>query len=715
MINSLHMIYKVLFVFAIGLIPLIILHKKNISKLSHRKSIFLFFTRTIVVLIISLFVCDFFFTLSKTKWEKGKVIFLIDTSESMGISDIGEMRFEKAINILNDLRKHFSKNFDIKIYKFSHNAEILQDLKNLKLQGKSTSIGNAINAVKEENSNIIILSDGISNSGEDINYVLEKQNKNKIFSIGIGGDGIKDVKITDIIYPKNIPRGERIQCDVIVEHNNATGEKIKAVLRENNNPITSSDIILKDKIEKIVLTTKANKIGLIPFEVEIVSNFDEKIKINNSRKFYINVTKDKFKVIFFGSAPSYEFAFLKREFSKFEKFDFIYLLPRDKNNFYPQYINNKRQITPTRDKLLSILSECDILILQDISPNYFNASEIREIKKFVLNKSGSLLLLGGEDGILSDKEENPFDDLLPFIPQKKNNYSEDIFKVEPDERYLLHPVLDFTGNEQQNKKILQDMGIITSLNKITNLKNDAQVLVRVKNSKNSFPFIIYRKIHKSKTITIATDTLWQTCFRNPEKSNFGIYCSKLLYQILMFLSQRHDETIAINFDKDVYQEGDSVNFFIDVNTDEKIDDIDIKVEGKHKIEDILYIQDIDLQNRFEGNFKVDKKGEYKLQVKAIKDGKTLFSGAKNFDVLPASLEFENTKLNRELLTDISNKTGGKYYDFQNYEKIKQDIPNKKTKVVERKKIEIRQLPLLLIVAIILLIFEWIVRRRWGII
>lgn len=689
------------------------LYKKNISGIPLFPKIILLTLRGIVILMVLLFISNFFFYKTKKYYQKKQIIFLIDTSESMTISDVGTTRFNKAVNILRDLLNFWGSDFHLKIIEFSSGARIVNDLKTVKPNGKSTSLEKALTEVKRE-AEVVLLSDGINNSGE-VYLSLERMKKVKVFSVGIGKGGLKDIKLTEVIYPRVAVQEEDILVKAVIFQENAKEEKIKVVLKQEKGLVSSSDIVLKNEENVVALKFKAKKSGLLEYHIEIIPTFEEKIRQNNFKKFYINISKNKFKGVFLSAAPHPELAFLKREFSKFEKFDFTYLIFRDKNNFYPQYVNNKRQTTPIRKNLLSTVTTSDILVIQDVPPDYFSDIELKEIRDFVLNKRGGLLLLGGENGFLSDGYKNNYiNDLLPFELTGRKNYFEDVFNVRLEKSNFEHPLVNLSDDALENIKIWENVGTVFSLNKVDKIKPEVNILVWAEKGQSKFPFIALRKYHRSKIVAIFTDNLWQMYFKNPDVSKNATHYPKLIYQILLFLSIKLDETLTINLDKDNYQEGDEVNFFVDINSDKKIDDIKIKVSGeKGEIEDISYTQDTSLNNRYEGKFEVTDEGKYKIEITAISDNKVLFKGNKFFDVLPSSLEFENTKLNRDLLKDISNKTGGKYYDFNNYQKIKKDISLKKDKIIEREKIEVRQLPIFLIIIMMLLILEWVVRRRWG--
>lgn len=690
------------------------LYRKNISGIPLFPKITLLTLRSIVILIVLLFISNFFFYKTKKYYQKKQITFLIDTSESMTIPDVGTTRFDKAINILKDLLNFWGSNFHLKIIEFSSEAKIVHNLKTIKPDGKSTSLEKALSEVMREKSEVILLSDGINNSGE-VYSSLEKLKETKVFSIGIGKDGLKDIKLTEVIYPRIAVQEEDVLVKAVIFQENAKGEKIKVVLKQEKGLISSSDIVLKNEENIVELKFKAKKSGLIEYQMEIIPTEDEKIKQNNFKNFYINISKNKFKGVFLSAAPHPELAFLKREISKFEKFDFTYFIFRDKNNFYPQYVNNKKQTTPIRKNLLSTITTSDILVIQDVPPNYFSDIELKEIRDFVLNKRGSLLLLGGENGFLSDGYKNNYiDDLLPFNLTGRKNYFEDVFKVQLEKNNSEHPLVSLSDDVLENIKIWENVGTVFSLNKIDKIKPEVNILVWAEKGQSKFPFIVLRKYYHSKIVVIFTDGLWQMYFKNPDVSKSATYYSKLIYQILLFLSIKLDETLTINLDRDNYQDNDEVNFFVDINSDKKIDDIKIKVTGEQgKIEDILYTQDTSLNNRYEGKFEVANEGKYKIEIEAISDDKVLFKNVKNFDVLPSFLEFERTKLNKDLLKDISNKTDGKYYDFNNYQEIKKDISLKKDKIIEREKIEVRQLPIFLIIIMMLLILEWVVRRRWG--
>jgi hypothetical protein len=95
------------------------------------------------------------------------------------------------------------------------------------------------------------------------------------------------------------------------------------------------------------------------------------------------------------------------------------------------------------------------------------------------------------------------------------------------------------------------------------------------------------------------------------------------------------------------------------------------------------------------------------------DGKPAQPIIKAFEVGLPRVEFENTRLNRALLTEMADRSNGKYFDVEDWSKVIAEVKDAgENPVVPRKPYELWSTDRLLLLLVFLLTVEWAVRKRY---
>ncbi|OGC79702.1 MAG: hypothetical protein A2145_05975 [candidate division Zixibacteria bacterium RBG_16_40_9] len=76
-----------------------------------------------------------------------------------------------------------------------------------------------------------------------------------------------------------------------------------------------------------------------------------------------------------------------------------------------------------------------------------------------------------------------------------------------------------------------------------------------------------------------------------------------------------------------------------------------------------------------------------------------------------SLEDQSLTLNKKLLTQIAEVTGGKYYEPEELGNFSRDLKTERRTLEKKKTIQLWNHPLLLIFFILFISLEWFIRKR----
>ena len=114
---------------------------------------------------------------------------------------------------------------------------------------------------------------------------------------------------------------------------------------------------------------------------------------------------------------------------------------------------------------------------------------------------------------------------------------------------------------------------------------------------------------------------------------------------------------------------------------------------------------------YEGALNFLEPGEYVAEAVYNAEGKTLGKAQQQFQVEEYSLEDQALTMNRQLLSQMAEVSGGKFYTISDFENLPKDLVLQERRVEKQKSWEIWNQPVILIFALAFLSLEWFLRKR----
>ncbi|MEK6755001.1 MAG: hypothetical protein AABZ02_02500, partial [Bacteroidota bacterium] len=121
--------------------------------------------------------------------------------------------------------------------------------------------------------------------------------------------------------------------------------------------------------------------------------------------------------------------------------------------------------------------------------------------------------------------------------------------------------------------------------------------------------------------------------------------------------------------------------------------------------------------RFEGAFGVLPEGDYSFAARVLAGGEQIAEERGSFSIGGVNVEFQETRMNRLLLQQIADRSGGRYYDAGAIATLPQDVASlpgfRPREVVRSSEIELWNRGWMLAIIIVLFAVEWFLRKRNG--
>ena len=643
---------------------------------------FLLFCRFFLFLIILVLLLNPVLNISSQIQEKLNWNLYIDNSSSIkyhktpSISSINSGLDELTSQLLD-------KNIEVK--KFLFDESIYNTKDNVDGNGISTNFGKITNSIVESENDLagaIIISDGIITEGENSISSLTKT-KAPIFTLGIGENtDLVDISLYSIDVPTVVLKGDDVILKVTIQSFGIINERLSISLFRNSKLLGSKPIRLLGSGSKneVNFLFKSEEIGRHEYEVRVSSLKDEINIQNNRQNFSLLVLKDKYKVAIITGSPNKNSRLIKKIIKNNDRIDLDHYIRIKNNNFSPEL----KSFWETPYELIVF----DNYPIKPLSSNFVRILG----KKLLSNQSGLLLIAGPNqnneslDGINSILGITLADSIEPT----NNVYWDFIDYINRD--IDLPPLtqsfyLNGTGNGVDSLAIFE----------------------------SGWPLWLRNDNKNIRTTIFSTSELSLLYHFFDKKTNNNILSTILNDEVNWLLKTGGSNENYFRLNKNYFQQGEMI--YVTGNQPFKTSFYSKEMLLKvFKNDKNLFSTIIDFnidKDRWEGKFRASNPGEYSFKVFSDNLDAPIQIG--KFNVLESQIELSKVYLNQQLLSEISEKTKGKYFHWDNRREMIDSIEPKFRKSFKADVIKLSQSRLLLFIIILIFFVEWSIRRKNGLI
>lgn len=260
--------------------------------------------------------------------------------------------------------------------------------------GDKTPLGDELYKIMtttEENSIIVVLSDGNSNYGKnpvDVARQLGKSNTT-IYAVSMTPEE-KDIYIADIYGESKVTTPSNYQAEIRVETTAKEPVRYKISVYTDGVKITDMQVTQNTSTRLIPIKFSFNGIGVHQIMAEITADENDNIKINDKL----------FKTVEVVAKPKI-------------------LLVTNKTNSPLKTVLDKLYTTELSNKITTTSKDYNAIYLDDVNANSISASTVEKLREYVLNGNG-LVVVGGRNSFDYGNYNNSyFETLLPVMSMEK--------------------------------------------------------------------------------------------------------------------------------------------------------------------------------------------------------------------------------------------------------------------------------------------------------
>ncbi len=616
-------------------------------------------------------------------------------------------------------------------------SDIVEELRSLAPRGETTRLGAGVRAALDDlrgatPAAVVVLTDGINTDGPSLADAAEHARRRGVplYFIGLGSDRpVRDLKLSDLIVDDIVFVNDVVNFECKLTASGFAGRKVSVALREKGKPATPENILAKTEVTvppddrplPVRLQYRPTKVGQFEYVVEVQPQADERLTENNRQSRVVQVRKEKIRVLLVQAYPSFEFRYLRNMLRRDETIS-LHTVLQDAD---PEHAEQDTASLPAFPLRREDLFAYDVVILGDVNPALLNVTAMQNLADFVNQpaKGGSLVMIAGPSYMPAALRDTPLARLLPFAVDRVRYPAETItegFVVRPTDLGLATPAMQLGDTPEETERIWKNLPPLYWLLEVPEVKPGVRVLAehptRTGPDGRHLPVFLFQYVGAGKVLFHASDETWRWRYRVGD-----VYFARYWIQTIRYLCRSRladaGHSAALSSDRREYPQGESVRLRVRFADDRlapaEDDGVTVVVEQSgRKTQRMSLHRAAAVRGVFEGVLDRPAAGSYHAWITTpTLQGQ---SPTVDFTVVPPPGEFAQVRMDAVAMSSAAEVSGGRFYTFDNAERLLDDLPPGRQVPIE----SLPPRPLwnrwpVLALFLLLLIAEWILRKRRG--
>ncbi len=660
-------------------------------------------------------------SIMRSSSEAAQVAILLDNSASMSTRDAGGDRMERYREALSvkDLQSYLSSHtvqlFDESVRGIEH-----FELDSLSCKGQRSDIERALRFVADnaEASNTqaaILFTDGAFNSGSNPLYQAEQLAK-PLYVVGIGDTAEpKDVSLLSLITNELSYVGSTIPVNLRFKAVGLGDRRVRISLSDNGQKVAETEVPISAKQHNYSASfeykASADGIRKLSAQCEVVDG--ELTTKNNQLSEFIRVLSTKRKVALFAGAPSPDVSFIRSALEADHSIQLQCYIQKSGAEFYDQAPNS------------AALREAEQIMFIGF-PIASTSQQVLQLVLEELKRNKPLLFITSQN--VDYTKLRALEEFLPFSVQSSRTNE---FSIMADVRSsaAANPLIRISGATEDLEK-WNSLAPIFRTETFVRVKPEAEVVasMKVNNVPLSDPLIVSRRFQKAKSVAVLGYGLyrWKLLGNAADqargKHDVVDVLSVFLQNSLKWLQANDDEkTVRIRTTRKQYSSSDKVEIVAQVY-DAAMTPLDnasvtVKVSGAGVERDIV-LSAVG-SGRYTSIVEGLPEGDYSYQGSVALNNKAYGNDGGRFSIGDIPLEYQNLRMNSELLRTLAERSGGRFYLSSQTAQLLEDLqknPRFTNRIVQfTSEYSLWNLAWLLAAALLAFSVEWFIRKRAGLI
>ncbi|HEX4577132.1 MAG TPA: hypothetical protein VH117_07250 [Edaphobacter sp.] len=671
--------------------------------------------------------------------QQNIIAVVVDDSRSMAITDSGgKTREAAALAALEDgVLSGLQKRFQTRIYRLGTGVTRVDGVNGIEPVEAATHIGDGLKQLATETSDlpigaVLLLTDGGQNaagtgdSGIGLDALQALRNRRlPVHTIGFGRvEQEHDVELENVSVAASAIANARLAATISFRQHGYAGQKAMVSVRDGDKTLVAREVTLEVngaiQTEPLFFSAGAAGAKSLQFGIEPLAG-EENLK-NNAMTRPVLVSDAKRRILYVEGEPRWEFKFIRRAEENDPTVQLVSMLRTSENKIYRQGISDPGELAdgfPVRPEDLFGYAG---IIIGSVDADYFTPLQRELLREYVDRRGGGVLFLGGHSS-LSDGGwgASSMNELLPsFLPAGRNSFHRNATTVELTEEGRDSPITRLLDDPAKNAERWKKLTYLADYQDAGSPKPGATVLAQMNVGRRKLPLLITQSYGHGRTAIMATggtwrwqmseavgdpshDLFWQQLLRWLVADSPGPVTASMPVRMLM--DEGRVQLAAQVRDRQFQPAGDAhVTAHI------------VGPAGANALLDLVPSQET--PGLYQVEWTAEKPGAYLAEVTAESAGKQpqeLGRDVLTFQREDGSAENFHTEQNRALLEQLASQTGGRYWELSELKDLPSDISYSEAGISVRSAKELWSMPIVFLLLLGLLIAEWLLRRKWGVV
>lgn len=591
---------------------------------------------------------------------------------------------------------------------------------------EQTRLGDVLDAVREDLTGqplagVVLLSDGGQNAGEDPVAAARRLAEMgvPIHTVGFGDPTPPhDLAVVSLLTDEVVRKGDEVVVSVSLRQRGYSGKTASLTLRLGDRVLRRLPVRLgpEGRKQDVTLSFTPNEAGARTLVASLDTLPGEMTTANNRKAWPVRIIDKRLKILYVEGYPRWEYRYLKNAILRDRTTLFSCMLVEAD----PSLGGEGNQPIYGFPRERRALFEYDILILGDIPREFFSQQDLKNIREFVEERGGSLITMAGELFLPWQYRGTDLDAVLPIPapPSRKEILFREPFQLALTEAGARHPMMLLVPDVEANRNVWHGLPGMYWCGVAERAKPGATVLAEHPTQRGldgKIPLLAVQQVGEGNSFMTMVDSTWQWRYRVGDKHFYRFWG-----QVIRTMTP-HDLPGANRFtrltaDRTTLNLGEKVVIrarllspsYKPIRAREVQAEME-RTDGQRfpvRLEPVPGAAGI-----FAGEWQPTLPGAYKALLRG--EGGERRESITNVVVEEASLEQENPEQNRALLRRLSAITGGQYLSWADYSRLPNLIRDRSQEVSTRVEHTLWDAPLPISLFLLLLVAEWLLRKRKG--
>jgi uncharacterized membrane protein len=448
----------------------------------------------------------------------------------------------------------------------------------------------------------------------------------------------------------------------------------------------------------------------------------EENQLNNKITRVVNVEARKPRILYIQGEPVWEYKFIRRAIEDYPDIgiELPSMLRTTQNKVYRQGIKDPKELEDGFPAKPEELFAYQGLIIGGVEAGYFTTAQQQAIHDFVDRRGGGLLFIGGRASLSDGGWQNsPMADLVPVrLLEGRGTFHRDFSNISLTAQGAQSILCRLDENPARNAERWKKIPQVANYQDVGEAKPGATTLMEVQPAgKRPQPLLVTENYGRGRTVLFATEGSWRwkMWLDHADKTHATFW-----QQMFRHLVSDTPGQVVAATPKSVLSDDTRLPLRVEVRDKQYKPVTNAKVQARFLEPDgtsaTMELSPVPLEEGiYGGEWTAEKPGSYVVEILAGQETEQLGHDVLTFRREDGVAENFHTSQNKELLTKLSEQTGGRYYKPDEASKLSNEISYSEAGITTRETRDLWDMPVIFLLAMAIRSSEWLLRRKWGVV